>query len=435
MSMQTLLNRAIAIKAKSFAEIIGVKAAEVAKPAKAGPVAPATIEEMMAILPECVVGCRDATGKLTAGLVAQVINGKEYFVRPFVRITKPVAQWILTNYAGTNRRQVKSQVDRIAEDMDGDRWEYMGNTLGLMSLNGFVVDGADWKITGACNGFHTLRGFLKSKLSEIWMTVYIGIPSKSASKADVNMVRRSYDVVGMHHLFDRFKGMTAVDGVPLASELGDKELAFFDQRLSEALRVLACVFANKKSVKDSEKLREFQLDELVAKYGETLADLTVKVFVIDKRSTFVKGDKAVTGGLKNQIQLSHAIALWFLAAAEKDGESIAINPEVSNFVLSFLHTLADEGDVDLSKQAVVLRQTLLKWKLSGSKSAKDQNIKWNALKGSFSSYVTGEPLTVEQLAKTTGESRVWFETDFDPVPTEPVAENEGDEEAIKELDE
>ena len=446
MSLQNLVNKSLGVKPMGFAALLAsMKPATEAVAKKAGAIEPATREVVEAEIPELTTGFLPASmtneeiakakadGKTRLG---KVNSHGEYAIirwdasdatwivnRAGVRVTAAMAAYLLQQYKGHNRPITKPRMDRLADQQAKGGWHYVGNTAGFV-----VKTAGDVNANGQCNAGHSMTAQGKSGKTVVY-DFYLGVPEQFANLADVNMQRAPKDVIARLHRFDRYKGMTEIDGVPIGVTLTEADTKTMDNLQSQALRVVACVIANKKSVKDSEPLGPNDIAVLDQKYGDVLQQAVLRTYLFDRSAQRLNDKmKSVAGALKHYVALSHCAAVMtLLATIETDGK-YTLEADATNFVGMFFAALVDETNNDESNPAVVLRRTLVKWKISQSKKGSSQNIKWNALKMAIAAATvigTEEQVDADDLSNALAgcedTSKVYFDTVLDQAPPEKEA--------------
>ena len=430
-------------KKKSFASLLrGMNQDAKVVQKKGGPVKPATSVEVQAEIPELVRGLfyRDANGVACGytndkGVTACVfedkfgiggIKGAIYVHRSFAVITPAIAAYSKANFSGHNRNQTAPAVKRYKESMqrpdkDPNGWHFVGNTAGYV-----VAHVGDDITNGQCNAGHTFEACIQSGKT-ILMNMYFGIPEQYANLADVNIPRTPKDTIGRLHRFDKYLGISEMDGEPLTVTVTAADIKAMDNVHSQAIRIVACVQAGKK-VKDSEPLGPSAIAELDAKYGNVLETCVLKVYLIDRAAQHDNGrGKSVPGALKARLSLSHAAAAMCILCAMGDDENgYTLSDDGMYDVESFYTTLVNESEEDANEPAVCLRNTLESFKLN---KMPDQNIRWTVLKICLAAEA-GEDVVYDQdtLEATTSDDKIVFGTPLDPVKSDDKSASELDEE-------
>lgn len=417
---------------KSFAALLARmngKAAPSSK--KAGTVEPASIEVMIAEIPEVCKGLWDIDpvtakkiGWINArGVQAHVFEdvdgvggckGAIYVKRPNIQYTRPMAKYMIANLDKHNRDRTAPAVKRYMDamnlpDTDPAAWHHVGNTMGFV-----VAEPGDQFAIGMCNAGHTSEGFWKSGRKVILMDAYFGIPEKFANLADVNIARTAKDTIGRLHRFDKYKDMTEIEGEPLTVTVTAADVKAMTNVQSQALRIISCVQVGKK-VKDSEPLPPAAIAQLDTKYGDILEPCVLKCYLLDRAALHDNGKgKNIPGALKLRLSLSHAAASMALLCTTKDDSGqYRLDSEAVFEIEQFFATLVDENETDSDVPPVALRECLETWKLN---KMTDQNIRWTALKIALLA-AAGEEMAsdVESLLATTADDKVYFGSELDPV--------------------
>jgi hypothetical protein len=312
-----------------------------------------------------------------------VNKGNVYVHRCGVLITPALAKAIIDHFGKHNRNQTKPAIKRYADDMSAGNWPYVGNTFGFV-----CAKKGDGVAFGQCNGGHTCKAVIESGVA-VEVDIYFGVPEVNANLADVNIQRTGKDIVGRVHRYDKYAGLSEIDGEPIGfaiSEKLDADVKAMSDIHSQAVRIVACQLAGK-PVKDSEPLGPSAIAALDATYGAQLEQCVLSVYVLDKSATWEndKGNK-VAGGLKRLMSLSHAAALLAVASItgdivrdEKTGvvksvKNLAMDDEVRLTMLQYFAAMVNyEDETDESNPAVACRNTLIRFK---NNSVTNQNIRW-----------------------------------------------------------
>lgn len=311
-------------------------------------------------------------------------KGNVYVSRCGVLITPAIARFIIENFGKHNRNQTKPAIKRYADEMTAGNWPYVGNTFGFV-----VAKKGDSKAMGQCNGGHTCKSVIETGVS-IECDIYFGVPECHADKADVNIPRTGKDVIGRLHRYDRYDGLSEIDGEPIGFALKADDCKAMSDIHSQAIRIIACQLAYK-PVKDSEPLGASAIAALDSNYGNVLEKCVLECYLLDKSALWEndKGNK-VAGGLKRLLSLSHASALMCVASTtgdvirdEKTGfvksvKNLELDTEIQFTMASFFTDMVDyENQTEDTNPAVCLRQTLQRFK---NNSVSNQNFRWIAEK-------------------------------------------------------
>lgn len=311
-------------------------------------------------------------------------KGNVYVSRCGVLITPAIAKLVIEQFGKHNRNQTKPAIKRYADDMSAGNWPYVGNTFGFV-----VAKKGDLNPLGQCNGGHTCKGIIESGVSAE-VDIYFGVPECHADKADVNIARTGKDIIGRLHRYDKYDGLSEIDGQPIGLTLKADDCKVMSDTHSQAIRMTACILSYK-PVKDSEPLGASAIAALDAHYGDCLEKCILDCYLLDKSALWEndKGNK-VAGGLKRLMSLSHAATLMLIASTngdvvrdEKTGvvktvKNLSLDEEVQVTIAQFFAEMVDyENQTDESNPAVSLRQTLQRFK---NNSVTNQNFRWIAEK-------------------------------------------------------
>lgn len=311
-------------------------------------------------------------------------KGNTLVSRAGVLITPAIAKFIIDHFGKHNRNQTKPAIKRYVDDMTAGNWPYVGNTFGFVTQRS-----GDKDVVGQCNGGHTCKGVIESGVS-VEVDIYFGVPEKNADKADVNIARTGKDVIGRLHRYDKYDGLSEIDGEAIGMSLKADDCKAMSDIHSQAIRIIACVMSYK-PVKDSEPLGASAIAALDSNYGNPLEKCVLETYLLDKSALWEndKGNK-VAGGLKKLLSLSHAAALMAVAAVsgdvvrdEKTGavksvKNLTLDSEIQISIAQFFADMVDyENQTDESNPAVALRITLQRFK---NNSVSNQNFRWIAEK-------------------------------------------------------
>jgi hypothetical protein len=397
------------VKTSSFADIIAsVKGDGVPAP-KLGRavVVPMSDKQVAKICPELVSGLLRPDGTPWEGSTAYHEDGKTgrpgatYVIRPFLRVGKSLATYILQKFGAANRLRTASKQKAytaamnygIGGDSGAKGWNYVGNTaIFTMDEVGSLVS-VDME---QHNLGHTCNAVLDCDEANatILVTMIFGIPGELRDNIDKNVSRSPKDIASTRTaLRERFFPGAVIGG---SVKLTDAMAKACIGEVSQVVRIV-------KSIREGGQPKDSGSGDIDSNvldlYTEAVGQAIEKVYALDSSLSYtsVKDGKETikkSGGLRKRYAVNHLVSIMVLTAGFKrpDG-SIGLDDELSNNILCQYKTLGDEKDTDKSDPMVVLRMQIDKWKDSKMHSGTDgKNVVWSCLKVSLMLALAGEKI-------------------------------------------
>ena len=356
------------------------------------------------IVPELVVGLLDSSGEAHPGAIKYEsdgtdggIKGAVYVVRPFVKVTPPLAQFCLQNFGKGNRTSTEGTIKKYAAAQAAGKWTYVGNTAIFTTDEVGCLESLGSEMHNAA---HTSKADLISGRT-ILMTFIFGIPKSERDKIDDNLNRSLKDIVSTRsEMKDIFAENSVIGGVVLVT----KELAKkMHAAVSETFRIVDDV-RNGLAAKSGGSRDKTEAANKLNVYLPVLGKAISLVIALDSKLPYIQttgksaGKSKASGGLTHRYSVSHLAAVLTLASTDLVEGELVWNDDVAEKIVEAYWLLGNELETDRTSPMVQLRQTIDRWSTaspSGGKINSDgsgQNIRFNCLKQALIDQVAGREL-------------------------------------------
>jgi hypothetical protein len=377
----------------------------------------ASIEEVTKALPELIMGLLDSkTGEPFAGADrfdnptvigsdGQPTNrgkfgpvGTTWIVRPFVRVTPELAQYLINHHGSANRDQTTSTLATYKERMENDQWSYVGNTCIFTIPNAGQVSPVGQEMH---NGGHTCKTVIATG-KEILMTFVFGIPKTERDKIDDNQARSAKDIVTTRPEIKAMfrQGSTIGGSVTITASMANT----IQKNISEAFRIVEDI-RHGLDAKTSGGRDKQEMGALLDLYSKVLANAVSQVIALNSRLEITTTDKKTgeqkkkIGGLLARAGSNHLSGIMTLAASYKRADgTLGWDDSVALKVLRCFAILGDERVSDTSDPMVSLRVAIDRWNKDGKhKGSTGMNIRFTALKTAVLMSLRGLKMTSQNL--------------------------------------
>ena len=403
-------------KVASFADIIASVKGDTPPTPKTGKavVVPMSDKQVAKLCPELVNGLLRPDGTPWEGAMVYHEDGTTgrsgavYVVRPFLKVNKSLASYILARFGQANRLRTASKQKAYTAAMDygigGDSgskgWNYVGNTAI------FTVDELGCLVSVELeqhNAGHTSNSVLDcvDPNATILVTMIFGIPGELRDNIDKNVSRSPKDIASTRTaLRERFFAGAVIGGsVKLTESMAKACIG----EVSQVVRIV-------KSIREGGMPKDSGSGDIdsgiLDLYTESVGQAIEKVYALDASlsHTDIKDGKETVkkqGGLRKRYSVNHLVSIMVLTAGyRREDGSVGLDDTLSNTILSQYKTLGDEKDTDKSDPMVVLRMQIDRWKASKQHAGTDgKNVVWACLKVSLMLALAGEKIKNPQWLK------------------------------------
>lgn len=374
------------------------------------------------VVPELTDGLVTPDGKARQGsLVHRDPNGLDgrkggVYVCRYVRVTKPLAKFILEKFGHANRTSTKSKLTKYTAAMDhgiggnsgAKGWNFTFQTAIFTVDSAGSVSGLDLEQHNGAHGFKSLLACSDPNATCLYLFCF-GVPKELRDNIDNNQARTGKDIASTRtELKDMFAVGSMIGGIVKIT--------------NEAMQT-RCIGLTTQTVTIVNNIRNGEqaktggnqgVDaEVLDLYSEPVGMCVQGLVGLDAVCGYETTNKAnlavkkTSGGLTRLYTVNHLAAIQCLAASYKteDGR-IVYSEEMGNQILECYSLLANENETDLTEPMVFLRNQIFQWEKNDQhKGSSGRNIKFAALKMAVVKQLAGEKIAnMQWLAKLTSKS-------------------------------
>ncbi len=411
-------------KTLSIQEILKKRMGSEAPTPKAGKqeTAMAKSEFVRKVCPELLDGLVTPDGKARLGtLVHRDPEGKDgrkggVYVMRFVRVTKPLAKFILEKFGHANRTSTKAKLTKYTAAMDVG----IGGNSGPKGWNFtfqsaiFTVDtigsvsGLDLEQHNGAHGFKSLLACADPNATALYVFCF-GVPKELRDNIDNNQARTSKDIASTRtELKDMFAVGSMIGGIVKIT--------------NEAMQT-RCIGLTTQTVTIVNNIRNGEqaktggsqgVDaDVLDRYSDAVGKCVQGIVGLDSVCGFKTTNKAglevtkTSGGLTRLYTVNHLAAVQCLAGSYLDEGNVVYSEEMGNQVLDCYSLLANDNETDLTEPMVFLRNQIFTWdKNNQHQGSSGRNVKFAALKMAVCAQLSGEKIAnMQWLSKLNSKSQ------------------------------